>query len=422
VHGSFRLAAQSFQTLISVSPLLDERSTAAYGIAHILAALTVTNGELHAKALAEKDMTPEQYEQLQELQRIKTKDEKTGNVFEEKKEEKDKDTPEMCHLRIKRIVSTTSAAGTKAIGGGGGVIPLLCRFLAKGSDQTVEAAARALRQICVEESVRGLIIQQGGLKACCQVAMDDVRAAPKSARLEAAHAVAKTLVTTNPHLLSEHQRLGAVQPLLMLCKDVDATNLQQFEALMSLTNICSCGLTEQDKFCSEKGVPAVHYLIFSDHRMVRRAACEVFCNIPLHEATLKLLRQPEKVRLWLGLCEDWDSDASVGDGQGHLIARAVSGTLAVAVDDKEVCDALIVEKCATSILKLFESENAELIHRALVIVGGLVSTGGKPAVAYLVENNIIPALAVIAKLVKDPKLAAIARSTADEVASAVSLF
>ena len=65
---------------------LDARSTAAYGLTHILCALTVTNRELRAKALADKDITPEQFDQLSELQRIKTKDEE-GNVIEEKKVE-----------------------------------------------------------------------------------------------------------------------------------------------------------------------------------------------------------------------------------------------------------------------------------------------------------------------------------------------
>ncbi len=37
-----------------VSLDLDVRSSAAYGLAHILAALTVTNSELMAKALADK--------------------------------------------------------------------------------------------------------------------------------------------------------------------------------------------------------------------------------------------------------------------------------------------------------------------------------------------------------------------------------
>ena len=37
-------------------------------------------------------------------------------------------------------------------------------------------------------------------------------------RVECAHAVAKTLVTSNPHLLTEHMRLGSIKPLVMLCR------------------------------------------------------------------------------------------------------------------------------------------------------------------------------------------------------------
>lgn len=72
----------------SVGPLvaleIDQRSTIAYGVAHILASLSVTNAELRRKALAEKDITEEQYNQMQELQRVKGKD-NDGNEFEEKK-------------------------------------------------------------------------------------------------------------------------------------------------------------------------------------------------------------------------------------------------------------------------------------------------------------------------------------------------
>jgi hypothetical protein len=69
---------------IDLDPSTTTRSTAPYGVAHILAALTVTNKELRAKALAEKDISVEQYEQLQELQRVKAKDNE-GNDIEEKK-------------------------------------------------------------------------------------------------------------------------------------------------------------------------------------------------------------------------------------------------------------------------------------------------------------------------------------------------
>lgn len=57
------------------SPLaLSRSSTLLFGIAHVFASLTVSNYELRDKALAEKGLSAEQYEQLKELQRIKTKD------------------------------------------------------------------------------------------------------------------------------------------------------------------------------------------------------------------------------------------------------------------------------------------------------------------------------------------------------------
>ena len=113
-------------------------------------------------------------------------------------------------------------------------------------------------------------------------------------RREAAHAVAKALVTTNPTLLQEHARLGAIQPLIQLARDVDATNLQQFESLLALTNLISLGQAEQTKFVKEKGVPCAHYLMFSDHLMVRRAASEIFCNCPYEESVLQMMRNPER--------------------------------------------------------------------------------------------------------------------------------
>jgi hypothetical protein len=100
--------------------------------------------------------------------------------------------------------------------------------------------------------------------------------------------VAKTLVSTNPNLLSEHQRLGCIKPLVMLCRESASTELQQFEALLALTNILSCGSTEHDKFVAEKGVGAVHYLIFSENWMVRRAAVEALCNMATNEHVLKV--------------------------------------------------------------------------------------------------------------------------------------
>jgi hypothetical protein len=442
VHGSSRVAKA---TDVLAKIVVDPRSTAAYGLAYIFAALTVTNRELRAVALAEKEMTVEQYEKLQELQRIKTKD-KDGNDIEEKKEEEDTDTPELCILRIKRVAAS-------------GAIGCLTRLMGSGSTKTKEACARALRQICVEPTSRGLFIQEGGLKSCCDLiatapspsasstsvtASSSKEAAgggsmtSSEARREAAHAIAKSLVTTNPTLLSAHQRLGVIQPLLDLCRDVDSGNLQQFEALLSLTNILTAGEAEVNRFLKEKGHHAVHYLIFSDHLMVRRAACEVFCNISFEEEVLALMRKPEKVRLWLGLIEEWDADSDESAAEGYLIARACSGALAGACGDPMVSDAVLSENVGASLKKLLSSEKPELIHRALVMMSQLLQKHGTnnnedgesaqgednvPMAKHFLESDVVLSLTAAIKCVRQmPELHAMASETAKNLVNMCKLL
>ncbi len=202
-------------------------------------------------------MTPEQFEKLQELQRLKTEDEK-GNIIEvyittlwvkfqwsshdsqEPKEAPDPDTEEGVRRRIVKIVNARG-------------LPVLAKLVQDSSPQTRETAARALRQICSDDrgTARGLMAQQGGLKACASAALDEE--AQATMRREAAHAVAKTLVTMNPTLLSEHSRLGALSALSYLIRSSDATTLQQFEGLLSITNLVSVGLPEQDRLAASKG-------------------------------------------------------------------------------------------------------------------------------------------------------------------------
>lgn len=50
----------------------DGRSSSSYGLSFILASVTLSNEQLRDEALAERDMTKEQYEQLQSLQKMQT--------------------------------------------------------------------------------------------------------------------------------------------------------------------------------------------------------------------------------------------------------------------------------------------------------------------------------------------------------------
>jgi hypothetical protein len=392
VHGSSRVVS-IVPALLTVESRIDMRSTAAFGLAYILAALTVTNKELRDRALQEKEVTSETYEQLMKMQNLHSND----STDEKSDVDSDSDTVDLCRRRIQKLASHK-------------VVPVLVSLLANGSARTKETAARALRQICVDESSRGLMIQQGGLKACCDATNDELNV--KSIRLEAGHAIAKTLVTTNPTILSEHVRLGTIRPLLFIAKDIDSSNLIQFESLLAITNIVSCGLSEQGKFVSEKGIAHVHYLMFSDHVMVRRAATEVFCNMSANDDFLALLRVPDKVRLWLALCEDYgvddddDDDNDDNDNnnnsssnqsydyadEAYKTCRASAGTLACACGDDKVALAVMQENIGNTVAKLLASGQLELIHRALVIVIELIESGGKDLALHMASCNVIESI------------------------------
>ena len=78
-------------------------------------------------------------------------------------------------------------------------------------------------------------------------------------RASATHAIAKVLVTTNPNLLTPAQRMGAIAPLLRLCREPKSSNLEQFEALLALTNIASVGDDEKARIVNERGIHALEY-------------------------------------------------------------------------------------------------------------------------------------------------------------------
>lgn len=222
--------------------------TVLYGLLHTFSLLTVCNKELHAKALAEKDMTYEQYTEMKKLHKLKAKQEANaaagrdkdapeGELEAEADEEED-DTEEMCKKRIQKIVSCETIKALVGL--------LETNGKSTGSNslskRAVELICKIFRQISVSEIVRGHIIQQGGLKAMLDVAGDDKIEVSvvyhvvvcmcvygemilfififlqSGIRREAGHCIAKTLVTTNPILLKEHQRLSAIRSLLYLCK------------------------------------------------------------------------------------------------------------------------------------------------------------------------------------------------------------
>lgn len=114
--------------------------------------------------------------------------------------------------------------------------------------------------------------------------------------------------------------------LLWLCRFKDATNLQQFEALLALTNLASSGPTCVDTIVANRGISCIQSLQYSDHPLVRRSATEALCNMACHPQVVESLGNLQKLKIWLALADDYLGDLPT--------ARAAAGTLAMASGDE----------------------------------------------------------------------------------------
>lgn len=328
--------------------------------------------------LAEREMEITT-EQLAELQRItKTKGET----------EEDKDDHDRCVVRIRRIVQ---ADGVRA----------LVKLSEGASEATKEQIALGLRQIAIEPSVRGSIIQQGGYRACIEMAMSP--ASSTKCTRDSAWCLARSLVTTNPGVLTASQRMSCIAPLLRLCCDHRALSLAHFEALLALTNIASFAEDTKARIASENGIRTLEYLQFSDHELVRRAATECLCNMMPNAAMIEHLRNKEKMKLWCAFAEDFESDA--------LTARAALGTLAMAagIADEDLQKTLLESKaCEVFVGSL--SLGPEMAHRAAV--GLCYLSDNSAAKVKLAELGALKLLSKTAKK-KSPDWAQAAAAASD---------
>jgi hypothetical protein len=266
-------------------------------------------------------------------------------------------------------------------------------------------AAKALLHICVEESVRGKVIVDGGLKTCITISTNTTL--EPELRRYCCHAIAKILVTTNSTVLSSHTRLDAIKPLLYLCNEDNYSYLEHFESLLSLTNLTSVSEDEVNSLVLHKGLKIIHFLTLSENDAVQRAATELICNISYNQATIDMFKEhPEYIKLILLQCEVWTTSAGSDENEGsitevettatvantassnmdttsgpsqdekYLTCRAAAGAVATLTgSDEDLCKLMISNKLIKTLVCLFGSSKYELIHRALVILDTSLSVG-----------------------------------------------
>jgi len=353
----------ALERLVELSCTSSPSLAASYGLATIFSLLAVSAETLRKEAFEGKEITAEQYDELQNLGKTEEEKEfesKTKSVMEDSLDAVNERIRKMASCNVPRAMVKLMENGGGSVSGGGGTT----------SEHTMEQLVMAMNRMALEESVRGTMVQQGCLSALLKVEEKEKPTdSDKKTLRNARHCIAKMLITTNPSLLTIAQRMGSIRPLIQLVRDDKVNDLQQFEALLSLTNLASADEETKGRIVAEKGIATLSYAMYSDHEMVRCAATEAMVNMVSHPTVLEEhFSDSEKLKVWLAFALDYE--------ENFECARAASGGLAMASRDPKVAEVLsTMKKLGEMVKTLLECGNLELMHRMLVIILNMMDHG-----------------------------------------------
>ncbi|XP_048256515.1 protein unc-45 homolog B-like [Haliotis rufescens] len=262
-------------------------------------------------------------------------------------EEHEKDKMEFIQSRIQKLAKA-------------GAVNALVALSTTESKNSKELIARVFMSIATEENLRGLIVQQGGAKVLLPLSLQST----DIGEVLAAHALAKIAVTMNPEVAFPGQRMyEIVRPLISLLQ-VERSGLQNFEALMALTNLASVSDSVRNRIVSEKGIPAIDNYMYEEHEMLRRAATQCMCNLVMNEKVIKLYEgENDRVKLMVLFCGEEDPE----------LRLAAAGAIAMISSLPSIAKKIIEVKGWYEIIQgLAVEEEIQLQHRGCHILKNMM--------------------------------------------------
>ncbi|XP_797752.4 protein unc-45 homolog B [Strongylocentrotus purpuratus] len=286
-------------------------------------------------------------------------------------EEHPKDATNFIDQRIKKLLKA-------------GIVPALVALSKTESENSRELLSRVYLALVEDIDHRGLVVQQGGAKALVPLAIEGTL----EGKTRAAQALAKIGITMNPEVAFPGQRhLEVVRPLVQLL-DVQNTGLQNFEALMALTNLASMNDAVRTRIIKETGFSQVENYMLEDHDMIKQAATECMCNLVLNERAFNLhLGDNDRVKLLM---------LYTGEEDPGLV-KAASGTLAILSSHEEVCDKIFKLDAWLELLQgICVNPDKDIQFRGVHIVSSIIESKKENA-KKIVETNLLEVLMALTK-------------------------
>lgn len=191
-----------------------------------------------------------------------------------------------------------------------------------------------------------------------------------------------------------------VRPLVSLL-NTERDGMQNFEALMSLTNLSGFSDKLRRKIVKEHALPDIEAYMFEEHDQIRQAATECMCNLVTCKEVQERYMQDgnDRLKLLVLLCAEDDDK----------LQKAASGALAMlTATHKELClkISLVTVQYLEILQRLCLHDSLEVQHRGLVIVFNMLNADEELA-KKLIESELLEILTVVGKQEDHPKRQAV---------------
>ncbi|XP_053481493.1 protein unc-45 homolog B [Ictalurus furcatus] len=299
-------------------------------------------------------------------------------------EQHPKDKKDFIERRVKRLLKA-------------GVISALAVMVKADSsiltDQTKEMLARVFLALADDPKDRGTIVAQGGGKALIPLALEGT----DTGKIKASHALAKIAATSNPEIAFPGERIyEVVRPLVSLL-NTERDGIQNYESLVSLTNLAALNDKLRVKILKEKALPEIENYMFEEHEQIRQAATECMCNLVCcKEVQERYLEDGnDKLKLLILLC---------GEDDEKLQIAAAGGLAMIMAAEKKLCVKMtkVTEQWLEILQRLCIHDNPQIQHRGIVIIFNMLEADAELA-KKLMETEILEILTYIAKMEDNPK-------------------
>jgi len=209
-------------------------------------------------------------------------------------------------------------------------------------------AAKAILGLVEDKESRGKLLQSGCSRALITIIRSFLPAATtpvnevEGSILDPIQALAKFAITASPlHVFGPDQgsTFDAIRPFSILLLHPLSSLLQQFEALMALTNLSSTSPDASTRISKSEGLMnKVEFMLLDDNQLVQRASTELICN---------LIAGSEEVFDKYGGQEETAASKSklqilvaLSDVEDPRTRLAASGALATVTSSQNACKAL----------------------------------------------------------------------------------